>query len=92
MEVDMISILVQGGAVGISVALIVLVYAMQKKQNGMLEQLIEVITQNAVALQALRQCIDASVESNKELKGLILGDLIKLSRRRGKVDPKSTQL
>lgn len=64
--------IIQGGAVGISVALIGLVWKVWSSSDKHVERMTDVVEKNASAMESLRGAIKENTEITKETKEMII--------------------
>ena len=80
-EPSVLTVLVQGGAVGISLGLIWLVYKIWLRSSEDVHQMISVVEKNAKAMTALEGAITQSVRTSENLNNLITSELIQSARK-----------
>lgn len=67
MDIDTLPHLVQAGAVGISIALIFLIYKISEYCNKNGEKIVEVVEKNAIAMTQLTDSIDKNSEATEKM-------------------------
>lgn len=72
MSSEIVSVLVQGGAVGISMFLGWLLLQVWKKQANHVDKMTDVVRMNAEAMTGLKEAIGSLTRSNEQLHGVIV--------------------